>query len=80
MAGMSQTCNHVAASLFRVEAAIGAGLNNPSCTAKPCQWLPNRTNVQPMKMRDIDFRREDFGAHGKRKQALTLEIPGLLHR
>ena len=71
IAGMSQTCNHIAAALFRVEAAIRAGLNNPACTAKACEWLPNRSKVHPMKMRDIDFKREDFGTHGKRKRALV---------
>jgi len=71
MAGMSQTSNHIAAALFRVEAAIRAGLNNPACTAKACEWLPNRTKVQPMKMRDINFKRDDFGTHGKRKRALV---------
>lgn len=34
MAGMSETCNHVAALLFRVEAAVCCGLTNPSCTTK----------------------------------------------
>ena len=29
MAGMSETCNHVAAALFRVEAAVRLGLTNP---------------------------------------------------
>ena len=37
MAGMSETCNHVAALLFRVEAAVRLGLSNPACTAKPCE-------------------------------------------
>ena len=30
MAGMSQTCNHVAAAMYRVEAAVRNGLTNPS--------------------------------------------------
>ena len=33
MAGMSQTCNHVAAALFRVEAASTLGRNNLSFTS-----------------------------------------------
>ena len=45
MAGMSATCNHVAALLFRVEAAVRYGLTNPSCTAKSCECLPNRQEV-----------------------------------
>ena len=34
MAGMSGTCNHVAAIFFRVEAAVRLGLTNPACTTK----------------------------------------------
>ena len=37
MADMSETCNDVAALLFRVEAAVRLGLSNPPCTAKPCE-------------------------------------------
>ena len=33
-AGLSQTCNHVAAMLFHVEAAVQAGWTNPTCTSK----------------------------------------------
>ena len=34
MAGMSQTCNHVAAALFKIESAVRRGLNSPSCTVR----------------------------------------------
>ena len=37
MAGMGQTCNHVAAAFFRMEAMVRLGLTNPSCTSKPNQ-------------------------------------------
>ena len=33
MAGMGQTCNHVASAMYRVEAAVRNGLTNPSCTS-----------------------------------------------
>ena len=71
MAGMSQTCNHVAAALFRVEAASRLGLNNPSCTSKPCEWLPNNKAIQPTKINDMDIGRSDFGKKGKRKASLN---------
>ena len=60
MAGMGSTCNHVAAALFRVEAAMRLGLANPSCTTKPCQWLPNRRDVVPYKAKDMNMNRDDF--------------------
>ena len=34
MAGMGQTCNHIVAALFRLEAMVRLGLSNPSCTSK----------------------------------------------
>ena len=71
MAGMSQTCNHVAAALFRMEAAARTGLTNPSCTEKSCQWFPNRKKVQPMRLKDINFSRSDFGKRGKKTRPLV---------
>ena len=64
MAGLSQTCNHVAAALFRIEAASRLGLNNPSCTSKACEWLPNNKTVQPVKIKDLDLNRDGFGKRG----------------
>ena len=37
MADISESSNHAAALLFRVEAAVTLGLSNPACTAKPCE-------------------------------------------
>ena len=70
MAGMSSTCNHmtvvVTAALFRVEAAMKLGLPNLSCTTKTCEWLPNRKDVQPVKVKDLKFNRNDFAKRGKK--------------
>ena len=65
MAGMGATCNHVAAALFRLEAAMRLGLSNTSCTAKPCEWLPNRKEVMPCKVKDMNLNRDDFSKRGK---------------
>ena len=61
MAGMSGTCNHVAALLFPVEAAVRLGLTNPSGTTKSCELLPNRKNVQCTKVKNLSFSHNDFG-------------------
>lgn len=71
MAGMGSTCNHVAAALFRVEAAMRLGLSNPACTTKPCQWLPNRTSVDPCKAKNINFNRDDFSKRGKQVKKIN---------
>ena len=53
MAGMSATCNYVAAALFWIEAAVRLGLRNPSCTSKPNEWLPNRKDVKLVKIKNL---------------------------
>ena len=67
MAGMGEICNHVAAAMYRVEAAVRIGLTNPSCTSNANEWLPNRRTIEPKKIKDLDFSREDFGQRGKKK-------------
>lgn len=71
MAGMSETCNHVAAAMFRIEAAVRNGLTNPACTSSKNQWLPSRQEVGPVKVKNLNFNREDFGQRGKTKRPLV---------
>ena len=37
-AGLAGSCNHVAAILFRIEAALSSGITKPTCTGKLCTW------------------------------------------
>ena len=57
--------NHVAAAMFRIEAAVRLGLTNPACTSTANQWLPNRKDVEPKKLKDCNFSR------GKKKRSLV---------
>ena len=57
MAGMGSSCDHVAAALFRMETAFQLGLSNP---AKPNVWLPNRKDVVPCKILDMNLNCDDF--------------------
>ena len=66
MAGLSQTCNHVAAALFRIESASRVGINNPSCTSTACQWLPNNKSVEPVKIKDLKLKRDNINKRGKK--------------
>ena len=70
MAGMSETCNHIAGMLFRLEAVNIAGLNNPSCTTKPCEWLPNRSKVEPKKIKDVCLDRDDIKKRFTKKSVI----------
>ena len=71
MAGMSETCNHVMSLFFRVEAAATSGLTNTLCTAKSCEWLPNRKDVKPIKLKDISLKHDDFDKQGKKSRRLV---------
>ena len=51
--------------MCRIEAAVRNGLTNPFCTSTANQWLPNQKDVQPMKVKDINF-----GQPGKKNDHL----------
>ena len=67
MDGIGQSCNHVAAAMYRIEASVRNGLTNPSCTSTANYWFPNHKDVQPMKVEYMNFGREDFCQRGKKK-------------
>ena len=64
---MGEKCNHVAAAIFRVKAAVHTGLTNPSCISSENEWLPCRKEIEPIKIKDLNFDREDFAQRGKKK-------------
>ncbi|XP_074612144.1 uncharacterized protein LOC141866531 [Acropora palmata] len=57
VAGMSSSCIHVTALLFRVEAANRNGLTNPACTSRECSWnVPQQSSkVKPTRICDINW-------------------------
>ncbi|CAH1233134.1 Hypp606 [Branchiostoma lanceolatum] len=60
-AGLGQTCNHVAALLFKVEAAVRTNLVNPACTSTACGWnvAPGKA-VELTKVKEMSFRNDKF--------------------
>ena len=68
---MGETCNHVAAAMFRVEAVVRTGLTNPSCTSSANEWLPCRKDIEPTKIKDLNFDREDFAHRAKKERPLA---------
>ena len=69
--GMGETCNHVAAAMFRVEAVVRTGLTNPSCTSSANEWLPCRKDIEPTKIKDLNFDKENFTQRSKKKRPLV---------
>ena len=56
--------------MYCVEAAVRIGLANPACTSNVNEWLPNQKTIEPKKIKDLDFCREDF-CQRKKKRALV---------
>ncbi|KAK3106464.1 hypothetical protein FSP39_020531 [Pinctada imbricata] len=65
IAGLGQTCNHVAAMLFRIDAANKMGLS--SCTSIPCQWIiPMETKTLPVRIKDLTVKKSRLGVQKSR--------------
>ena len=43
-----------------MEAAVCTGLTNLSCTSSANEWLPCRKDIEPTKIKDLNFARENF--------------------
>jgi len=57
--GTSATCNHIIASLYKVEYAFTHGHTDPLCTSVTCGWnVSTRRDVQPGKIMDMRIRKE----------------------
>ena len=53
---LGETCSHVAAILYKVEAAVRHRLTSQTSTDIPCQWNQNcKESVQPAPISDIKF-------------------------
>lgn len=59
---LSQTCNHVAALLFKIEAAYRLDLSNPAKTSLANEWLSPSAAKGPlnMKLQEMDFVKPSF--------------------
>lgn len=66
MAGLAESCSHVAAVLFKVEAAVKLGYTTKACTELPCAWNNDYVKkVGPDPVAKINF----FSEKRKRKAA-----------
>ena len=64
---LSQTCNHVAAVLFRVEAAVRADYTNPTCTSQKAKWVvpAPKTVVEVVPISEMEIEVHKYGAKSK---------------
>ncbi|XP_047136829.1 uncharacterized protein LOC105846151 isoform X1 [Hydra vulgaris] len=77
MAGLGETCSHVAAVLYKLEAAVRLGLTSKSCTDVPCKWNQNFTkDVNPAPISEIIF----YSADAKQKIRSNISTASLTVR
>ena len=51
MVGTSQCCNHVIATLYKIDCALREGYLDPLCTSVPCSW--NESSKREVKAKQI---------------------------
>ena len=57
---MGESCSHIAALLFKIEAAVRLGYTSMACTLKPCKWNNDFvSSVKGEKIRDILFHKAE---------------------
>ena len=60
---LGESCSHVAAILFKLEAAVRLGYTQLTCTEQPCVWNDYHTDhVTPARIKDIRFFKDDVVA------------------
>ncbi len=56
MAGLRESCTHIGALLFKIEAAVRAGFTRRACTDEACLWNDDfKENVTPAELSNINF-------------------------
>ena len=59
MQGADGSCNHVAATLYKIDHAHTNGLCDPACTDVLCQWnSASKQDIQPSRINDIIIKKK----------------------
>ena len=73
---LGETCSHIAAMLFKLEAAVRLGYTSSSCTSEACQW--NATflkNVNTAPISGIVFYKDNYSSKSATKEKKTVNAP-----
>ena len=76
-----ETCSHVGALLYKMEAAVRLGYTSSACTDLPCKWNACFTqNVQPSPVADIRFYKQEAKDRLKKsnKKLKTIHEPATM--
>ncbi|XP_035665191.1 uncharacterized protein LOC118408483 [Branchiostoma floridae] len=79
-AGLGQSCNHVAALLFKVEAAVRTNLVNPACTSIASVWnTASGKSIKSSRTQDMEFTKTKFCKTVDLCQVLSSERQPMQH-
>ena len=80
MAGIGETCSHIAAVLFTVEANMNMK-QQFSCTSLPCSWLPSSfQSVAFAEISKSDFQLQPASGYNLRKKLLNIRKVNLYQK
>ncbi|XP_069108924.1 uncharacterized protein [Argopecten irradians] len=77
MAGLGETCSHIGALLFKMEAAVRFGYTRSACTDESCLWNQCFTkDVKPAPISEIQFYKQEAKDRLiKKKRKKTMPTP-----
>jgi len=70
MAGQGRACSHIAAILYKLEAAHAVGKTGKTCTDEPCTWNQGlKRSVVPLPLDKLDFKKPKQSRLAEQEQA-----------
>ena len=66
-AGFSHCCNHVVATLYKIDYANEKGFTDPTCTEQLCYWNSSSKDFTPMKIKDMNIVEHNQEKQNKQK-------------
>ena len=62
---LAESCNHIAAVLFKVDFSWNVGNVEKACTSLPVTWAGKNRQVAPMKIQDLNISKPTAEKTGK---------------
>ena len=80
MAGLGESCTHIGALLFKIEAAVRGGFTTKACTEEACKWNDDfKENILPQELCKIQLYNksavESFNSTTKKQTSFPAILP-----
>ena len=77
MAGLGESCSHIGALLFKLEAAIRAGFTKKACTDVACTWNQDFVKkIKPDKIANIKLYSQKAINNSRKSEPKTISFSG----